>query len=219
MGKATISDGYSGNRKGFTLVEAMVSVIILAGLLGAVLAIYFTCGQTWRRGISESRAQIFAWSALRRMGPDIREAMSVTPFPDPFSGCGITLQLPARAFDTGERTYFSTVSVDGEGSPYLVTGNKVNYFRGNAAGSPSLSGDRLWRVVTAPDGSEIRRQIVVENLLDNPPDAGGTPKPSFIYWPDIFRLNSVETTITVEAEESGKKTSATIVGETALRNR
>jgi prepilin-type N-terminal cleavage/methylation domain-containing protein len=207
------------DRRGFTLMEAMVSVVILAGLLGSVLAIFFTCGQTWRRGVSESRAQTLSWLALKRMAPDIREAMSLTPFPAPFVGYGITLQLPARTFDSDESTYFNIVSVDGEGNPYLETGNQVHYFRGNAAGYPSVSGDRLWRVVTAPDGSELRRQVVVESLLDNPPDASGSPKPIFLYWPDIFRLKSVETTITVEAEESGRKASSTVVGETALRNR
>jgi len=197
----------------------MVVVVILAGLMGAVLAIYFSCGQTWRRGVSESRAQSLTLMALRRMAPDIREAMSLTPFPAPYDGYGITLQLPARAYDATERTYFNTVSIGGDGRPYLAAGDKVNYFRGNASGAPSLTGERLWRVVTAPDGTELHREVVITGLLDNPPGGAGSPKPIFIYWPDIFRLKSVESTVTVQAEESGKKATSTLVGETALRNR
>lgn len=205
--------------RGFTLLEAVVAAGILAVLLGAVIAIYFSCGHSWRRGITESRAQTAAWWVIRRMAPEVRAAMSLTPFPAPYADCGITLQLPARGFDSGAQTYFNQVAIGGDGRPYLASGNTVNYFRGDEAGAPALSGSRLWRVVNGPDGTEVQREVVVSGLLDNPADGSGQPKPMFIYWPDIFRLKSVETTVTVEARESGRRAVATIVGETALRNK
>ncbi len=204
---------------GFTLVEVVVVITVLAGLLGSVLAIYFMGMQSWRRGVPEGRTRELAAWALKRMDPDIRQAMALTAFPAPCNGYGITLRLPARTYDSGEQTYFNTISVGGDGRPYLVQGNQVSYYRGDAAGSASLSGDRIWRVLTTSEGGELRREVIVQGVVDNAPDATGNPKPMFIYWPDMYRLKSVEVTVNIRMTEAGRTAAAQISGETALRNK
>ena len=218
--KQIATDGCKLSRQGFSLPEVLVAVTILAILLGSVVAIFLSCGRSWRRGTAESRAQQATYQAVRRIAPDIRAAMSVTPFPAPYNNIGITLQLPARAFNSGAGAYHNTLAIDSHGKPYLVAGNKVNYFRGDAAGQASLTGDRVWRVMTNYAGTtEIKRSVIAQGLIDNPVDADGNAKPMFIYWPDIFRLKSVETTVTFRAQEAQKTAVATLVDETSLRNR
>ena len=74
-------------------------------------------------------------------------------------------------------------------------------------------------MVNAPDGTELRREIVAQGLIDNPVTESGEAKPMFIYWPDIYRLKSLETTLTVKSKESAEEAVVTLVGQTALRNR
>ncbi len=152
------------------------------------------------------------------MVPELQLAQGITPASYPYENICVAIQLPARTYDSGEGVYLNQVAVDAEGKPYLVSGDYAVYYRGDEYGNLALDGDRLWRrLVRASDGATLKQQILADNVVDNPDD-GGTPKPMFIYWPDIYRLRSVEVTVTVQERRGNRTATKTMTGELALRN-
>jgi len=155
---------------------------------------------------------------IQRAAPDIQQALSITPASSPYDTLCIAVQLPARTYDGYSGVYLNQVSTDAEGNPYLVPGNYAVYYRGDEYGNLDVDGDRIWRRLTLPDGTLIKQQEIIDNVVDNPDDGTGTPKPMFIYWPDIYRLRSVEVTITVQETRGHRTTTASMAGELTLRN-
>ena len=207
-----------GRRAAMTLPEVIISFVILMVILGAVSSFYFTSMQAWYRGSRESRAEQKATWAIQRLAPELRQAMSVTPDASPQDRCGIVIRLPAKDWSVSEGAHLNRIAVNGLGQPYLAPGDYVHYYRGDASGNQSVSGDRVWRVVTHADGSAGPRYVVADNVVDNPNDGTGYPKATFIYWPDVTRLKSVEITVTVRETQAHKSSTVTMVGELAMRN-
>ncbi len=172
----------------------------------------------WYQGAALTYAEQKATWALARMAPDLREGTSVTPASSPYTTVCIEVRLPAKAFDAGEGVYLNQVATDAMGVPYLVEGRSVVYYRGNEHGSVDLQGDRLWRVYLDEYGYMLKSQVIADNLVDNPDDESGNPKPMFIYWPDVYRLHSVEVTVTVEEKRGNRTVQATTNSELMLRN-
>ncbi len=206
------------HKRGVTLAEALTVAVVLGIVFASVSAIYSMSMRGWYLGTAETFAEQKASWVIRRMGPDLRQAMSVTPAAPPNDSVYLVLQIPAKSYDTGEGAYLNQVAVDGYGDPYLVPGNYVVYYRGNENGSLDDSGDRLWRKVAAPDGTVLKEQVLADNVADNPNDDTGNPKPMFIYWPDIYRLRSVEITVTVLESRGHREARKTVTGELSLRN-
>jgi hypothetical protein len=201
-----------------TLPEVLTAAMVLGVIIGCVSAIYTTAMQTWYRGASETYAEQKASLATERMRPDLQQGMSVTPAASPYDAVCIAIQIPAKTYDTGQGVYLNQVAVDAEGHPYLVQGDYVVYYRGDGDGNISLTGDRIWRrVVRLSDGAILKEQVIADHVIDNPME-GGSPKPMFIYWPDIYRLRSVEVTLTVQEEYGHRTATKTMNGELALRN-
>lgn len=208
----------SRRRRGVTLPEVLTAVMVLAVVVGTVSSIYTLAMRAWYLGAAETYAEQKAAWAIQRMAPDLRQGMSVTPAAPPNESTYLVTQVPAKAFDTGEGVHLNQVAVDAYGAPYLVPGDYVIYYRGNEHGALDASGDRLWRMVAHADGTVVKQQVIADHIVDNPDDGTGTPKQMFIYWPDIYRLRSVEVTVTVEETRGHRTARKTMVGELSLRN-
>lgn len=205
---------------GFTLAEALTAMMILAIIGGSVGAIYTASMRTYARGITENLAQQKANWAIQRMAQDFRQGIEVKPDVAPFEASKLSVQLPNRLFDSGEGRRLNEVTVDAMGQPGLVRGYKVAYYRGNADGSLSLTGDHLWRRLLEYDGvTLVRAEVLADHVVDNPPDASGMPAPIFHYWPNQWAPTSVTARITVEERHGTRVAQATMVGEFSLRNR
>ena len=202
-----------------TLPEVIISFVVLVMILGAVSSLYFASMRAWYRGRRESSAEQKATWAVQRLAPDLRQAMSVTPDASPYIGCGITLRQPAKVWDSGEGKRLNQIATNLQGQPYLVAGDYVHFYRGDASGNQSATGGHFWRSLTHADGSQGPRYAVADNLIDNPLDGTGNPKAMFIYWPDVVRLKSVEATVTVRETEAHRSATTTMVGEVSMRNK
>jgi prepilin-type N-terminal cleavage/methylation domain-containing protein len=216
--KAAGRAGVRRRAAGFTLPEVMTAMVVMVIVIGGIAAIYMASMRMWYRGAAENYAQQNASWAVQRIVPEVREGLSVTTAGSPYESVCIVVRLPSKVYDSGEGTYLNEVATDAYGDPYLVPGGWAMYYRGTEYGSISLEGDRLWRFYIGSDGMTYKQQVVAENIVDNPPDGTGNPKPMFIYWPDIYRLESVEITVTTHEEIGHRVAEATMRGEVNLRN-
>jgi type II secretory pathway pseudopilin PulG len=209
---------FGAEARGVTLPELVIAMVVMVAIIAVISAIYTVSMRAWLRGATEDYAQQKAAWAIQRIGPDVRAGMAATPMSPPYNDIGIAIQEPARTYSGSEGVYLNQVSADGEGHPYLVPGGWVLYYRGDDNGNLALDGTKLWRREISGAGSIVRQQAIADNIVDNPKDATGHPKPMFIYWPDIYRLRSVEVTVTVRETQGHKTAQATMNGEIALRN-
>ena len=203
---------------GICLAEVLTVAIVLGIIMGTVTAIYTGSLRAWARGSTETYSSQKASGAVQRMIPDIRLGMSVVPGVAPHEASYIAVQLPQRTFDAGYQTYLNQLSTDADGQPYLLPGGCVVYFRGDADANPSNTGACLWRRLVSAGGDIVKQDRLTDNVVDNPDDATGSPKPMFIYWPDVYRLRSVEVTVTVRERQGTRSSQTTVNGEITLRN-
>ncbi len=204
--------------RGFTLAEALTAVMILSIIGGTVGAIYTSSMRTYSRGITENMAQQKACWAVQRMAQDVRLAMKVTPGDPPFMADQITIRLPNRVFDATERRHLNELFVDAEGAG-LVPGRQLAYYRGDADGNLSVTGDHLWATLFEADGATVvRRDLVTDHLVDNPLDASGQPAPIFHYWPRWDQCKALTVRVTVEERHGQRVAQATMFAEYKLRN-
>ncbi|UCC68299.1 MAG: prepilin-type N-terminal cleavage/methylation domain-containing protein [Armatimonadota bacterium] len=213
--KSTMS---SSQQRGVTLPEVLTAVMVLAVVIASVSAIYSLAMRAWYLGAAETYAQQKAAWVIQRMAPDLRQGMSVSPAVPPNESTYLVAQIPAKTYDTGEGAHLNQVAVDAYGEPYLVPGDYIIYYRGNESGGLDAAGDRVWRMLAHSDGTVVKQQVIADNIVDNPDDGTGNPKAMFIYWPDIYRLRSVEITITVEESRGHRTARKTMIGEVSLRN-
>lgn len=207
-------------RMGFTLAEVLTAAMILSVVIGSVSQIYTGSLRAWYRGTSENLSQQKASWVVQRMAPDLREGISVTPGTAPFDSCYIAIRLPDKTYDSTNQTYRNHIDVNGLGEPYLVPGNFAVFYRGDAEGNLDLHGAKIWRRLVSPAGEVLKQYEIADNVVDNPIDpTTGEPRTNFRYWPDVYRLSSVEVTVTIQEKAGSKKSSTTMTGELALRNR
>ena len=203
---------------GATLAEVLMVTMVLAVILGGISAIYFASMRFWTRGATENYAQQKASWVVQRIAPDVREGLSIVPGAAPFELSYIAIRMPSKFYDSGEQVYLNQLSVDADGLPYLVPGGWVLYYRGDDNGSITVDGDKLWRLALNESGHMTHRYVVADNLVDNPTDGSGSPRPIFKYWPDVYRLRSIEVTITVQESIGSRTSQATMTSELMLRN-
>lgn len=199
--------------------EMLTAIMVFSVIIGTVCAIYTTSMRTWYLGAAENYAEQKSSLAVQRMVPDLRQGLSVTAASSPYDDVCIAVQLPAKSYDSGAGVYLNQVTSDASGAPYLVQGDYAVYYRGDSNANIAVDGDCVWRrLVRAFDGAVIKQQMLADNVIDNPVDETGNPKPMFIYWPDIYRLRSVEITITVQERMGNRTATKTMNGELSLRN-
>lgn len=207
-------------RRGFTLPEVLTSAVVISLIIGTVVQICGSSLRVWYRGTTENMsAQKAAW-VIQRMAPDLREGICVTPGTAPFDSSFVAIRLPDKIFDSANSTYANHIEVNGLGEPFLVPGNYAVFYRGDGDGNLDVQGTHIWRRLVSPTGTVLKQYSVADNVIDNPIDpVTGNPKASFHYWPDLYRLKSVEVTVTVQERQASKRSSATANGELTLRNR
>jgi len=211
--------GAQRRSSGVTLPEVLAAMMVFSVIAGSVTAIYTTAMRTWYVGAAENYAEQKASLAVQRMVPDLQQGISVTAASSPYDGVCIAVRMPSKTYDSGEGVYLNQVGTDADGKPYLVEGDYAVYYRGDEYGNISLTGDRVWRrLVRASDGATLKHQVLADNVVDNPDDGTGSAKPMFIYWPDIYRLRSVEVTVTIQEQLGHRTATKTMNGELALRN-
>jgi prepilin-type N-terminal cleavage/methylation domain-containing protein len=209
----------SRTTRGVTLPEVLAAIMVLSVIAGTITAIYMTAMRTWYTGAAETYAEQKAYWAVHRMVPDFQQGMGVTPATSPYDNICIAIRLPMKVYDSGEGVYLNHIATDIDGKPYLVPGDWAIYFRGDEYGNIALDGDRIWRrYVRASDGAALKQDVIADNIVDNPDDGTGSPQPMFIYWPDIYRLRSVEVTVTAQEERGSRTATKTMNAELALRN-
>jgi len=207
------------SKRGFTLPEVMVSTIILGILAVAVTTVFMACSRTYYVGATDQAAERLAAGALERMVPDLRAAMLVNQGEPPNENSHLLLQMPERVWNADAEAYEYTLAPDSLGNLGLVAGDIVHYYRGNAAGEMTPSGDHIWRMVVHQDGSPGKTFAIASHVVDNPYDSAyAGPKPMFVYWPNEVLRESVEVTITVEVKEGARTSRRTAHSEVALRN-
>ena len=210
---------FTRRERGVTLPEVLAAIMVLSVIGGSVSGIYMTAMRTWYTGAASSYAEQKACLAVQRIAPDLQLGMSVTPASAPYDDVCVAIKQPAKVYDSGEAVYLNQIATDTDGKPYLVPGDNAVYYRGDEYANIALDGDRIWRrVIRASDGATVKQQMIADNVVDNPDDGTGSPKPMFIYWPDIYRLRSVEVTITVEEKRGSRPASKTMSAEFAVRN-
>jgi hypothetical protein len=196
----------------------LTAILILSIVVGSVTAIYGAAMRSWYQGATLTYAQQKSSWAVNRMVPDLQQGISLTAASSPYDTICIAVRLPNKTFVGGAGAYLNEVQTDATGAPYLVEGNWAVYYRGDEYGGVSLYGDRIWRVVTDSSGTVLKTQQLADNVVDNPDDGTGSPKPMFVYWPDIYHLRSVEVTVTVEEKRGGRVEQSTMNAQITLRN-
>lgn len=126
-------------RKGFTIVEALVVMMILGLIGGAIMAFLPPSARLFQRGGAESQAGRACAKAIQEMGPVCREAMDLNVVVRD-AGTGeirLELSLPQKQTDatTGEDLVVYPLTV----------GSRVAFYRSDSSGSPSATGDKFWR--------------------------------------------------------------------------
>ena len=69
----------AGVRRGFTLLEVLISLILIIGMLAGVFSFYMTILKARAAGTQVSRDALLANALLRRMGEEIRHACDLVP--------------------------------------------------------------------------------------------------------------------------------------------
>ena len=126
-------------RKGFTLVEALVAMMILALIGGAMMAFFALSAKLFRRGVAESQAESAASRTIKKMGPIVHEALDLNVVVrDGNTGeVRVELSLPLKQTDpvTGEDLVALPMTVDKE----------VAFYRSDESGDPDETGEHFWR--------------------------------------------------------------------------
>jgi len=115
------------NKKGFSLIEMMVVVVIL-GLIVLGLVTFFTGGaRSWISGQSQLEAQRNARQAMDIMVREIREGESVSG-----TTTSITVEIPALGIETADSITYSWAGTSGnpiyrEGNPLINNVKTLNF--------------------------------------------------------------------------------------------
>jgi len=114
--------------KGFSLIEAMITIFIILLISGAVGTLYYSSLQVWRRCSSQSQADPPAHLAVDRVSKELRNAYLV----DSMGTDNITFTLPATD------SY-------GVNTLPLSPGKRISYYVSDETGALGNSGTILWR--------------------------------------------------------------------------
>jgi prepilin-type N-terminal cleavage/methylation domain-containing protein len=114
------------NRKGMTLVEVVISAVLLSLVLLGAVTIQIGMLNVWQKGASGTNANTYASIAMRRLVLDIEEGSSASA-----SGSNLVIAFPY--YDTSTGDYVRT-------SPGVT---RTYYLSGENGTEPS--GQYLWR--------------------------------------------------------------------------
>ncbi len=190
-------------RSGLTLIEMLVSMVMIVFVLGALLSLYLSAVRSYAVQTADCSAQAQACWALRSALPYIREVRNVTQ---------------------AEPDYLRFHVVDpGATIPYVGTGDEMCIYPGDENGSPdTASGEYLWLAVNhggemtpvellakdiAP-GTGLQFQYVLDNGSESSSLGPG----------QLFRLRAIRMKVTTVQHTHGGPRHVIQEGAAALRS-
>jgi prepilin-type N-terminal cleavage/methylation domain-containing protein len=129
----------TGNR-GFSLIEALIAMVVMSFILVAVGVLYFTSFNVWQRSSAESQADPPAHIAIGRITKELKNAYIVVP-PVPNSNT-ITFTLPETEPEQDPFDASKTVKVN---VLPLTPERQITYYVSDATGAVGPTGTVLWR--------------------------------------------------------------------------
>lgn len=106
-------------RRGFTLVEALVASFISIGAVATTTFIYFSGMGNWAKGRGDIDSMASSQVVVKKVAKDLQEAISVTVSSD---GMRVDYQLPVKDIN-GD--YVSPAVSDNVSRAYVVTGGTL----------------------------------------------------------------------------------------------
>lgn len=156
-------------RKGATLVEALVSAVVTVMAIGTASSVWLAGATSWYHGAGKIDAELQSRGAVRTICTELAEAMDVTV---DANGLGVTFHKPARdgngdyqtdvmgqpvADGVDRRIYLSS------GKLYYNSGNGIRVLAKNVITTDPLSpgGTAPYKIFTPGLGSIIRQVTVM----------------------------------------------------------
>ncbi|MHB0935845.1 MAG: PilW family protein [Armatimonadota bacterium] len=134
--------------RGLTLIELMITVTILALVMGVTISMLMTSMRVWRRCSSFSQAFPPAYAVIGRLNKELKNAYYVNVPPEKDS---ITFRVP-RSDEAG----FNAVP--------LQMGHEITYYRSNDSGDQGEAGTLLWRQDYNALTGITRNRVIAENV-------------------------------------------------------
>jgi prepilin-type N-terminal cleavage/methylation domain-containing protein len=189
--------GPSRARRGFTLIEAVTAVAVLAIVSVGVSMLYTQAITLYARGQRESTSRDKASLALEKVLPEIREAYNVD-YPGPHL---IVFTLPERGTDGQYLVDPSTKA--------LRNGKQVAVYQADGTGVYGTNGRFIWRSEKPYGAAQwAKTGLVMDDVEDL----------SFTYAPSTEMLELVQVAITVGQGTYPGYFNRTEVAEVYVRN-
>jgi prepilin-type N-terminal cleavage/methylation domain-containing protein len=149
-GKAMLRNmGTHPGRRGVTLPELMIAMVIMTMVMGVIGAIYFSSLAVWRRCSAQSQADPPAHISLDRITTELKNAYRVDS-PDTATNY-ITFTLPLR--DSTDTVIY----------PFQGW-RRMNYYLSDDTGSHTHTGTCLWRERTDLLHNLTTRACIAQNV-------------------------------------------------------
>ena len=129
-------------KAGFSLIEALIAMVVMTFILGAVGVLYFTSYHVWQRTSAESQAEPPANIAISRISKELKNAKDITEVEGISNS--ITFTLPATEDMTivDADNISRTISVN---SLPLTAARQITYYISDDTGAIGEGGTILWR--------------------------------------------------------------------------
>lgn len=180
-------------RAGFTLAEAIASLVIMALIIGAIFAFEISAARVTARSGRAFQAETRASDALRAIAREMKEGISIT------SAQPHLVEYTYPATESGSR-YFAWP---------LAVGYRVRYYRGNKVGVADSNGTYLWRADDS-SGSMQPTKLLADKV------AGFTL--TYHYPTGSTSPDAVTVEVAAQVTSSGKTNLATYRTTVKLRN-
>jgi type II secretory pathway pseudopilin PulG len=189
-------------RRGFTLAEALMALVILTLVGGGILAIYAAGIRLFNRTSTFSQAAAAANTAAKGMASDGQEAMALKyatslPAGERSSSTQLVLALPAKNGTTG----YNLVP--------LQEGTWLRYYLSDKTGVYGNTGTSLWRGKKSVSEGVWRPE---KRLADS------VSALEFEYQPSLEKATLVAINVVTTARRGGKTVEGSATTEVLLRN-
>jgi len=135
------------SKRGVTLPELLISMVVMLLIAGVISALYFASLQVWRRCSSQSQADPPAHMAIARLSKELRNAYKVSSM----GSSSIGFLLP--------KTDSNGVNI----VPF-ETAREIAYYVSDGSGEPGRPGTTLWRREVVTQTGAVKLQQIAQNV-------------------------------------------------------
>jgi len=137
-------------RRGITLLEVLISTVILSVVLGMILSLLVQTSKLYAKTSPYLTGQSADMLALKRMQRELRDAMLIsTTSPSPSTW--VEIVLPKK-----DVAGMNVIQADALGNLSLATGSTIDYFLGTKI-AQSTSDPTLWSAQASDQGTTLFR--------------------------------------------------------------